>query len=250
MASVAKPSIDMMTARLRARATAMDSPTFARKVLLALFIVALHSPSPSSSKEFQMPRRLQEDAVYAGWLGSKLAKGTIVSERGHELGQVRRITIAANGQIWAFTAEQPGLGIPPDFVFHLPWKNVSRLLRPGVVVARFETASRRGLDAMRRKPIEDRVATTFRLADIIGDNVRLKTGLLYGTVTDTVFSTGGKLVAVLVTREGKDDGAIAFPFPGQLLRWSPTASYYGLPFITLDQADSAGLEIDWHKFKG
>ena len=73
---------------------------------------------------------------------------------------------------------------------------------------------------------------------------------LRGLVKDVVFSQQGRMLAVLVARDSaQGGGTIAFPYPGQTGRWSPSASYFGLPFVTGEQAERGGVRIDRRKFQ-
>ena len=84
---------------------------------------------------------------------------------------------------------------------------------------------------------------------LIGDYARLQTGQGYGYVTDLVFSPAGKMMAVLVARDRQaGGGTIAFPYPDKMENWSPAMSYYGLPYITAEQANQAGMAVNMRSF--
>jgi hypothetical protein len=49
---------------------------------------------------------------------------------------------------------------------------------------------------------------------------------------------------VLVIRGGEaGGGTLAFGFPGSTGPWDPEAGYYGLPYVTVAQADAAAVRI-------
>ena len=62
-------------------------------------------------------------------------------------------------------------------------------------------------------------------------------------------SKGGRLLAVLVWRDAGGGGIYAFPWPGATGKWSADMSYYGLPYVTDDQARQAGLHVDLGRFQ-
>lgn len=84
---------------------------------------------------------------------------------------------------------------------------------------------------------------------MIGDYTRLQAGQGYGYVSDLVFSQDGKLLDVLVSRGASaGGGTYAFSYPDDTGKWSPGMSYYGLPYVTGDQATRAGVRVDLSRF--
>ncbi|KRR20494.1 hypothetical protein CQ13_32390 [Bradyrhizobium retamae] len=195
-----------------------------------------------------------EQTLYSGWRGSQLLGSHIFSKMGEYLGRIRNIVVADNGQVKALVAEGAGIGITPEFVFRLPWEDVVKPVREGVLIADLTDVRSRqyGLFPLplvepdENKPqVED-----FLVTKVLGDYARLQTGAGYGLVKDVVFSQQGRMLAVLVARDAaQGGGTLAFPYPGGTGRWSPSASYYGLPFVTAEQADRAGLRVDPKRFE-
>lgn len=189
-------------------------------------------------------------AVYDGWRASQLLASSIVSkDDGRPLGQVRNILIDADGRIAAVIMEGGGSLQLPQAVYRLPWQDIEMTPgKRGVAIApsgieRPHYGLFPGTEGVATLPRE------FRVTEVIGDYARLQTGIGYGYVTDVVFTRDGRLAAVLVAREvASGGGIIAFPFPGPQSRWDPGASYYGLPFVTPDQAERGGIKVDLGRF--
>jgi hypothetical protein len=77
----------------------------------------------------------------------------------------------------------------------------------------------------------------------------LQTGLAFGYVSDIIFSPDANMLAVLVLRDATAGrGLYAFGFPGTTGRWDPSAGYYGLPYVTTDQANAAAIRVDPKRF--
>jgi hypothetical protein len=90
----------------------------------------------------------------------------------------------------------------------------------------------------------------FRITQVIGDYARLQAGQAYGYVGDAVFSPSGALLAVLIVRDATaGGGTFAFGFPGSIGAWNPRVGYYGLPYVTAEQAGLAALRVDAGRFE-
>ena len=97
---------------------------------------------------------------------------------------------------------------------------------------------------------ESKERAEFLVSEVIGDYARLQTGLGYGYVKDIVLAPPGQMVAVLIARDaGRGAGTVAFPYPGRTGRWSSDMRYYGLPFVTTEQADDAAMKVDPKRLK-
>lgn len=194
------------------------------------------------------PATALAESLYQGWRASRLLDSFILSRDGKRLGQVRNLVVADNGQIEALLAEEAGLGTRPEFVFRLPWSRVVKPVQPGAIIADLSDNRRRDFGLF--SSTSDERPPNFLISKVLGDYVRLQTGLGYGYVSDVVFDKHGKMHAILVAREAfAGGGTFAFPYPGQTGRWNAGMSYYGLPYVTLDQANEAGLRVDRTKFE-
>ena len=194
-----------------------------------------------------------EQTLYSGWRSSQILGSHVFSKGGEYLGAVRNIVVADDGQIKALIAEEAGIGVTPEFIFRLPWNDVVKPLRRGIVIADLTDArsSQYGLFPVPLgEPDEKRSqGEDFLVSKVLGDYARLQTGAGYGLVKDAVFSQQGRLLAVLVARDAaRGGGTLAFPYPGRTGPWAPSAGYYGLPYVTGEQADGAGLRVDPKKF--
>lgn len=194
--------------------------------------------------------QLAPDALYEGWRAQQLIGQRALRRSGDGIGVVRDLIIDADGRLAAALIAGGGALSTPDALYRIPWNEID--LTPGqedIVVNISENEKPRyalfpGSEGVQTLPRE------FRLTEILGDYARLQTGYGYGYVTEAVFRRDGRLIAVLISRDmASGGGTFAFPFPGNVGRWDPGASYYGLPFITDSQAQAAGLRIDPKSFK-
>ena len=187
--------------------------------------------------------------LYDGVRASQLLGSNVVSKTGEQLGKIRNIVLADNGTVRGFIAEQIGTSVTPEFMFRLSWEQIVLPLRPGNVVADLDPSHLFGLFPSAKDDHDNRKPDLL-VTEIIGDYARLQTGRGYGYVNDVVLTPEGRMLAVLVTRDtAEGGGTFAFAYPGRTGRWSPDWSYYGLAFITSEQANSAGLKVDSRKFK-
>ena len=235
----------------------MTRTAFSRLVATTALILAAAAPAssqpsntaPSPGSTGQVGS-LMPEALYQGWRSRQLIGEKVTGKDGNEIGAVRDLVIDADGRLAALIVEGGGvLGIP-EAVYRIPWANVDRT--PGHAGIRVDLSSGErpqyglfpGSEGVPTLPRE------FRVTEVIGDYARLQSGYGYGTVSDVVFSPDGRMIAVLVSRDTPGGGGtFAFPYRGTTGRWDPAMSYYGLPFVTDNQAREAGLRIDAKPFQ-
>ena len=191
-----------------------------------------------------------EDAIYDGYRASRLLGSAVFSLRGEYLGDVRNIVVADNGQIMSLLVEGAETRDDPEFISRIPWARLVRPLHAGALVADFSDLRSREYGLFFDPGQQQANVKTFVTSKIIGDYARLQAGQGYGYVSNLVFDGGGKLMAVVVSRDASaGGGTFAFPYPGKTGQWSPQMGYYGLPYVTVDQANHAGTRIDLRKFQ-
>jgi sporulation protein YlmC with PRC-barrel domain len=214
-------------------------------------VQAVEQRSPS-----QIPAvPLSPDELYRGWLASEVLGKQVTSKPGADLGRVRNVLIGnETADIAALVVEAATTSDTKEYVFRVPWQKVEAAALPDRVVV--EIADSRlpeygifvpdGPKASREQP-ED-----FAVSDVIGDRARLQTGMGYGYVRDVVFTPEGRLRAVLITRGMRlGGGTVAFGFPqSPSERWRAGAAYYGLPYVTIDQANVAAVAVEMGRFAG
>jgi sporulation protein YlmC with PRC-barrel domain len=192
---------------------------------------------------------LSPDALYQGWRARQLLGDRVTTKDGREIGAVSDIVVDADGRAAALVVEGGGTVQVPDAVYRIPWENID--LTPGqdgVIVDLSAGPQPRyalfpGTSGVPTLPRE------FRIQEVVGDYARLRTGYGYGIVTGAVFARDGRIIAVLISRDASaGGGTAAFPFQGATGPWDASMSYFGLPFITDDQAREAGLRIDPSRF--
>jgi len=228
-------------------------------LLIAAAAMGLPSAASAESNKPAGQEQSLEQAIYAGWRSSKMLGSHVFSKRGEYLGTVQNIVIADNGQVKALIAEEAGIGITPEFIFRLPWNDVVKPVHRGALIADLADVRSQQYGLFPLPFAGSKEAGTkendsknedYLVTQVLGDYARLQTGAGYGLVKDVVFSQQGRMLAVLVARDASQGGGtIAFPYPGQTGRWSPNASYYGLPFVTGEQAERGGVRIDPRKFQ-
>lgn len=188
--------------------------------------------------------------VYDGYRASRLLGSAVFSLKGEYLGAVRNVVMADDGQIVSLLVEGFRTKDQPEFISRIPFKRVLRPLHEGAIVADFSDLRSREFGLFVDPGQAEAEPHEFTISKIIGDYARLQAGQGYGYVSDLVFDSGGKLAAVVISREASaGGGTYAFPYPGQTGRWSPKLSYYGLPYVTVDQANKAGLRLDMKEFQ-
>ncbi|MDN4986293.1 PRC-barrel domain-containing protein [Bradyrhizobium sp. WYCCWR 13022] len=188
--------------------------------------------------------------VYDGYRASRLLGSAVFSLKGEYLGAVRNMILADDGQIVSFLVEGFRTKDEPEFISRIPFKRVMMPLHEGAIVADFSDLRSRDyglfVDPSQAQPEPHE----FSISKVIGDYARLQAGQGYGYISDLVFDSGGKLAAVVISCEASaGGGTYAFPYPGETGRWSPKLSYYGLPYVTADQASKAGLRLDMKEFQ-
>ena len=233
----------------------MNRQQLCARWLLVVAVACGHAlPANAESSKSVRQEQSREQTIYSGWRSSTMLGSHVFSKKGEYLGTVQNIVIADDGQVKALIAEEAGIGITPEFVFRLPWNDVVKPVHRGALIADLSDvrSQQYGLFPMPYGGSKESGAKEddFLVTKVLGDYARLQTGAGYGLVKDAVFSQQGRLLAIIVAREKfKGGGTIAFPYPGQTGRWSPSASYYGLPFVTGEQAERGGLRIDSKKFE-
>ncbi|OCK55016.1 PRC-barrel domain-containing protein [Bradyrhizobium sp. LMTR 3] len=192
--------------------------------------------------------KLSED-LYDGLRGTSLLESSVFSKRGEYLGRVRNAIISRDGQIEHLVVEGGGPLMVPEFVFRVPWNRLGLPVHTGALIADLSDTGAREYGLFLDPKASKNETDGFQMNRLIGDYARLQTGQGFGYVTDLVFSPTGKMMAVLVARDKQaGGGTIAFPYPDKMENWSPSMSYYGLPYITAEQANQAGMAVKMRAF--
>ena len=186
-------------------------------------------------------------SVYSGQLASEIISAPVQTKDGRSLGKVRNFVVRDNGKIQSLITEKSGIGTRADFVMRIPWNAVERPSNEGSLTV--DLAKTESEDFSLFAPSDDEKGKeSFRVTSVIGDYVRLQTGRGYGYVSDVVFGSEGVMLFILVTRDEKSGGGtFAFPYPGQTGKWDARLSYYGLPYVTEDQATASAVKVDLKK---
>jgi sporulation protein YlmC with PRC-barrel domain len=192
---------------------------------------------------------LNADALYKGWRARQLVGNPVNAKDGKEVGAVRDIIVDADGRVAAVVVEGDGPAQVPEALYRIPWDEIDLTQGKRGVVADLSSAIRPEYGLFPGTPGVPTLPREFRIGEVIGDYARLKTGYGYGVVTDAVFTMDGRVMAVLIGRDAlAGGGTFAFPFHGDTGPWDAAMSYFGLPFITEDQARAAALRVDMSRF--
>jgi hypothetical protein len=189
---------------------------------------------------------LTAEDIYRGWRATHVLGKPVRTKAGESFGIVRNILMGSDGRIVALIVEGPSSASQPEFVYRIPWDRFQTQAIPTQVVADAPPSSQSQFGLFSAE--ERSRAGEFAVTTVIGDYARLQAGQAYGYVNDVVF-LDGRMTAVLVTRDPvAGGGTYAFGFPGTTGRWSPASGYYGLPYVTGQQANGAAVKVDLKRF--
>jgi sporulation protein YlmC with PRC-barrel domain len=216
--------------------------------VMVIAMIALGSPAAIAAPQETKANSALSETLYKGMLASGLLDSRVFSRAGEHLGHVRNIVFADDGSVKAIIAEQAGFGTKLEFMFRVPWSAISQPARPGALIADLSDARSPQFGLFGEEA--EKKGGEFLATEVLGDYVRLQTGLGYGYVKDLVLAPKGQMIAVLVARDTPaGGGTAAFPYPGRTGRWSADMSYYGLPFVTAEQANAAAIKVNLRQFE-
>lgn len=192
--------------------------------------------------------KVDMEKIYKGMRAKDIVGQTVYGANGDSIGEIENILVNTNAVATAIVVEAGGfLGIG-DAHFRVPFKDVNFTpFKDGVKIPITETqAAKWGLydgdEVVWKNPRE------FRITELIGDYVRLKSGASFGYVDDVILDTGGKLQAVVVNGSRTYGyGLYAYPFYGYRHGFDPGLNHIVLPIDTPDEAKKAD-KVDTKKF--
>jgi sporulation protein YlmC with PRC-barrel domain len=195
---------------------------------------------------------LSAETLYQGWRASSVLGKEVVSRSDQKLGTVRNLLVGRDGGLEAMVVEGGGVTDLRPFMFRIPWQKVQAAKLPDRIVVDVANGARPEYGIFGGQPGVPESPNEFPVTHIIGDYARLQAGQGYGYASDVVFDRQGEILAVLITRDAAGGGGTrAFGFPSSPApQWDPGASYYGLPYVTAQQADAAGVPVDAKRFTG
>jgi hypothetical protein len=219
---------------------------------VTLFLVGAGRAQNAAELPVQQVVPLSPENLYRGWLASQVIGRKLASKADHDLGRVRNLLVGRDGQIEALVVEGNGTTESREFMFRVPWQRIDASALPRRIIADVTDGRSPTYGIFPGTPGIPEEPSEFAVSEVIGDNARLQAGQGYGYVSDVVFSSDGNMSAVLVTREARaGGGTFAFGFPkSPIAQWNPGASYYGLPYVTPEQADGAAVSVDLDRFRG
>lgn len=209
---------------------------------ISLSILPLASPASAAAP----PASSLSETLYDGLRASRIIDSHVFSRQAEYLGRVHNLSLRDDGRIEAVILERERFGDRGDAVFRIPWDRIAQPIHPGVLIADVADTHAPELGLFPEPMAEGK---DFLVSEVLGEYALLQAGQGYGYVKDAVFDPSGKLLAILVARDIKaGGGTFAFAYPGRTGKWSPDMSYYGLPFVTAEQATKEGLRVEPEKF--
>jgi sporulation protein YlmC with PRC-barrel domain len=190
---------------------------------------------------------LSQEVLYAGWRASDLLGSDVLGGSGQDLGRLSNLVLDDSGSIRAIIVTTTGEG-DGDSAYRVAWADVRQSALPDRIVADVKDPRAPAYNLFAGdQPADNK---EFPVTEVTGEYARLQPGLAYGYVSDVVFTPAGDMAAVLVTRSAADGGGtFAFGFPGRTGRWDPRMSYYGLPYLTPEQASRSAIRVDSRRFR-
>lgn len=204
------------------------------------------------------------DRIYGeGWSAKNLMdEATVYGPAGNDMGSIENLVVGRDGKLLGIVAEVGGfLDIGDTHVF-VPWAEVrvsdglkrvtipiteenveNYSTSPDGFLQRAETGSRR--------VIQDDASTgpkIWKTSEIIGDTAVLNGRTPYGTVDDLIFTSDGRIHAIVVDSYARYRGGYrAYPFYGYPYGWAPAYSVYNLGY---DPDEVLNLQVmDYRKVK-
>lgn len=202
------------------------------------------------------------DSIYSeGWSGRQLMDtATVYGPDGDDIGSVENLIVGGDGRLLGIIAQVGGfLDIGDTHVF-VPWDQVELsddLERVSIPVTD-ETVEEystwadgylRKADTGTRQVVRSDLATgprAWKATELLGDDAFLTNNMGYGKINDLIFTSDGKLHAVVVNAfAGHRGGYRAFPFYGYGYGWEPGYPAY---YLGYSQDDVARIpEFDYEK---
>jgi hypothetical protein len=196
-----------------------------------------------------------DDVYRTGWSAERLMDDAeVIGALGEDIGSVENIIVGRDGRILGIVAQVGGLWDIGDTHVFVPWDQVrvsptlDRVVVPitedtvdDYAYASNDVLTRFG--ATRTQTVDDDLTTgtaLWKATDVIDDYAYLSNRRAYGYVNDLIFSTGGRLQAVVVNAGNAWGGGYrAVPFTGYGAGWNPGTSDFQLGY---GDADVANLE--------
>lgn len=220
------------------------------RILLATIAAALSATA--AAQEDSSPTAIEAPAVgvapanvLPGWTALTLLDAPAIGAEGEEIGEVENIVVGPDGRILYLNIETGGfLGIG-DTVFSVPWDE-ARIAEDAQSVAvpiaegeidRYRLYDR-GLEGLETTP------RSWRVTELLNDDVRLEDGALFGVVQDLLFSADGEIRGV-VANPALGFGLAqpyAFPFVGFEVGYVPELDYWVAPYGTEEIAEMEPFE--------
>lgn len=222
-----------------AHLTKRSATKHAVNALCAMIFLSAGAAAQPTQQHQVVP--LTAKALYQGWQASRILGKDVLAKSSDKIGTVRNIVIGSKGHIEGLIVES---GVS-DFVYRMPWDKIDVAQFPAKIVANIPAGGERQLPLF----YGTGDSKEFRITDVVGDYARLQAGFAFGYVSDVIFSPDARMLAVVVLRDASAGGGMyAFGFPSDIGQWNPAAGYYGLPYVTSEQASNAAIRVDPKQF--
>jgi sporulation protein YlmC with PRC-barrel domain len=210
----------------------------ATAVFISLLFVAMLVPVQATLAQGTSGSGLPRD-IERGWTITSMLGRPVVARTDTSLGRLKNILVGPGGQIEALVVAGQGRTVSRDFQFRIPWSRVETEEFPQRIVISAAASERlggvySGTTGARRQTQE------LPVTELLGDDVRLRSGGVYGYVSDVLFSSEAELIALEVRRNGE---TYRLPVDNWMIGWSPRSSYYRLPYDSVSDANRAAIRL-------
>lgn len=202
------------------------------------------------------------DDIYAEGLSYErmIDDADVLGPTGEEIGDVENVLIDDTGQAVALIAEVGGFWDIGDTHVSVPWSEIEISVGGDEIMipVREETVDDYWVgdgagfffrdEAQSAQVVDDDLQTganVWKATDLVGDYAYLTGNDAYGYVNDLIFTSDGKLDAVVVNARGAGaPGYYAYPYTGYGVGWNPGAARYDMPYARDDIAVIETFEYD------
>ncbi|CAM4239063.1 PRC-barrel domain-containing protein [Vreelandella rituensis] len=203
------------------------------------------------------------DTLYdeGGMTAESLMDTEVFGIEDEEIGSVENVLLNDQNEIVAIIAQVGGFWDIGDTHVLVPWEEVN-VHEEGVSIPIHEdNADEYGVfdedyitkgDLSYISQVDDDATTgsrIWKLTDLLDDYASVGEGNGYGYIDNVLFSTEGKIQAVVIEADSTYGGeAYAYPFHGYDAGWDPSYSTYVLPY---DEADLDNVSpFDYDEYDG
>ena len=211
-----------------------------KETTTAFAILALGAGTAAAQNSMDLAAWNDEDLT-GTWRATEMTDTPVYGETGEDIGEVANLIVGPDNKVQAIVVEAGGLFDIGDTHFSVPWDQVD--VTPGEEGIRVPVNEENvaDFDLFSWDEVEDG-QRSWRVTELLGDNVMFSDDSGYGIVYDLLFEQDGTLKSVVVNPSvGYGVGGyFAYPWRGyQEEGFDPGDPFYNVGY---DRDDVAGLE--------